>query len=104
MITHKDFESDCKRIAKYIMQQATNTQSEQFEDMMVFGSVVVDVSPALIKAFNANKYKDVPRWEREINKHLKGCSVKYNTLGYHPNWYIKFDIEFDDVDAETDDW
>lgn len=103
MVTHKDFESDCKRIAKYIMQQATNPSSEQFDDMINFGSVIVDVSSTLVKAFNANKYKDVPKWEREINKHLQGCSVRYNTLGY-PNWFIKFDIEFDDVDAEVEDW
>lgn len=100
MIAHKEFESNCKRIAKYIMKQARNPQSEQFEGMIDFGAVIVYVSEKLIGDFNT---VGKAKYEKEINKHLKGCSVKYNTHGY-PNWYIKFDIEFDDVDPEMEDW
>lgn len=100
MIAHKDFESNCKRIAKYIMKQATNTRSEQFATMVDFGVVIVYVSSALIDDFNTTGKK---KYEKEINNNLKGCSVKYQTHGF-PNWFIKFEIEFDDVDPEVEDW
>lgn len=100
MIAHKDFKSNCKRIAKYIMKQSENPQSEQFQDMICFGNVIVDVSANLIDDFNAvGKAKYV----KEINKNLKGCCVKYKNCGFAQR-YIKFDIEFDDNDPETEDW
>ena len=111
MIVHKDFESDCKRIAKDIMRQATDTQSDDFADIISTGSVSIIVSEGLLGTFNAEWLKDSKKrkeetikWEKEINKHLKGCSIKYNTVGYDRGWFIKFDIEFDDVDGETEDW
>ncbi len=100
MIAHKDFTSNCKRIAKYIMKQSGDSLSEQFEDMICYGNVVIDVSANLMDDFNAvGKAKYV----KEINKNLKGCSVEYSECGY-PQRYIKFNIEFDDDDPETEDW
>lgn len=107
MIRHTNFESDCKRIAQYIMKQAKNPSSEQFNDMVDFGQCEVIVSKGLLDAFNVDrddKKKKANKWAKEINKHLKGCSVTYKTVGYGHGWFIIFDIEFDDVDAETEDW
>lgn len=100
MIAHKDYESNSKRIAKYIMKQARNPQSEQFEGMIDFGVVIVHVSEKLIGDFIA---VGKAKYQKEINKHLKGCSVKYDSYSY-AHRCIRFNIEFDDVDPEMEDW
>ena len=97
MISHKNFESDCKRIAGYIMKLARNPLDDQFDDMILFGKVTVDVSISLIDELK----KDRKKWEREINKYLKACCIKIDSVD---EYYIRFNIEFDDVDAETEDW
>ena len=99
-INHTSLESDCKRIAKEIMSIASNPSNEQFDDMISFGKIDIVVSVSLLKAFNTQRKEYI----KEINKSLKGCSVSYNTHGYGHGWFILFNIEFDDVDCETEDW
>lgn len=94
MVIHKEFESNCKRIAKEIMKIASDPSDEQFDDMICFGDVTVDVSKVVITDFKA---VGKAKYEKEINKHLKGCRVKYKTHGYS-DWFIQFDVEFDDDD------
>ena len=97
MIIHTSLESDCKRIAKEIMNaiigkpsDAHTISDDKFE---------VIVSGSLLKAFNSQDKEYI----EEINKNLKGCSVKLDTVGYGHGFYILFKIEFDDVDTETED-
>lgn len=97
MISNINFESNCKRIAKDIQKECNNPSS----DAVCLGRIDVIVSESLIDDFN-NVGKD--KYVKEINKHLKGCQVTYNTHGYGGGWFIVFDVEFDDVDAETEDW
>lgn len=97
MIAHKNFESNCKRIAKAIMKDCDDTTS----DAIFYGVTSVDVSSTLIKDFKRVGAKD---YIKGINKYLKGCSVKHNTTGTYSPWFISFYIEFDDVDPETEDW
>ena len=40
----------------------------------------------------------------EINRHLKGCSVQWDTIGKDERWLLVFYIEFDDPDPEFEDW
>ena len=92
MIKHIDFESDCKRIAKEIQKDANNPTS----DAILLGKTEVIVSESLIKYFNQyRKSSKVHEWEAEINKHLKGCRVKYDTLGYGHGWFLIFYIEYE---------
>lgn len=100
MIKHINFESDCRRIAKEIQEQANDPTS----DAVCLGSVEAIVSQELIHSFFTEKGKHVKEWEKEINKHLKACSIKYKTHGYGHGWFIVFDIEYDDVDGETEEW
>ena len=97
MIAHKNFESNCKRIAKAIMKNCCDPTS----DAILYGVTCVDVSSTLIKDFNRIGVKV---YIKGINKFLKGCSVKHNTIGTYSPWFISFNIEFDDVDPETEDW
>lgn len=72
-------ESDCKRIARYVTEQGGNPQSEQFDDMIDLGRISVDVSKPFFEWFNAEikgNRKMLKKFNGEINKHLKGCSVK----------------------------
>lgn len=100
MIKHIEFTSDCKRIAKDIMKQADDI----YGDAIAYGVVTVEVSLSLVRAFNHDRYAHVNEWEKEINKNLKGCKVTYNDLHKRGLWVITFNIEYDDVDAETEDW
>ena len=48
MLAHKDFESNCKRIARYVMKQASNPASEEFSDMICLGKFLSRlVNPSL---------------------------------------------------------
>lgn len=107
MIIHRDFESNCKRIARYVMKQGGNPQSEQFDDMIDLGRISVDVSKPFFEWFNAEirgNRKMLKKFNAEINKHLKGCSVKWYSIGEYETMYLVFDVEFDDVDPEFEDW
>ena len=101
MVAHRDFESDCKRIAKVIQEEA----NDPIGDAVCFGSVCVDISRKLAcyldKLIRENKKKFNKEFEKEINKHLKGCKVEWNRI---ENNCIFFTIEFDDVDPEFEDW
>lgn len=46
----------------------------------------------------------IKRFNGEINNHLKGCSVKWYSIGEDETMYLVFDVEFDDVDPEFEDW
>ena len=98
MIKHIEFTSDCKRIAKEIMNAIIGKPSDAH--MISDDKFEVIVSVSLLKAFNSQDKEYI----KEINKYLKGCSVKLDTVGYGHGWFILFNIEFDDVDCETEDW
>ena len=104
MIAHKNFESDCKRIAKTIMKIASDPSDDKFDDMICYGKVTVEVSKSVITELNKDRWKHHKEWEKEINHNLKGCSISIDTTGYCGYCYVSFSIEFDDVDAETEDW
>lgn len=91
MIAHRNFESNCKRIAKEIQSECNNPTS----DAICLGSTEVIVSKPLIHDF---KYEGEAKYIDGINKYLKGCKVKFKTLGYGHGWFIIFNVEFD---AET---
>lgn len=90
MITFKDFESNCKRIAKAIMKEARDPMSPA----VLVGIVELDISKNLVFDFNLYKAK----YLKEINKHLKGCSVTFNSLNKSSVYtYIGFNIEFEGI-------
>jgi len=63
MLKNKDFDSNCKRLAKEIINKASNPLDDSF-----YGQADVDVSPLMveeIKRVGKNKYI------REINRNLK---------------------------------
>ncbi len=97
MVAHKDFESNCKRIAKQIMKDCQDPTS----DAIFLGTTSVDVSSSLIDDFNKVGAKS---YIKGINKYLSGCSVTFKTIGTDDNWCLCFNVEFDDVDAEFEDW
>ncbi len=100
MIKHIEFKSDCKRIAKEIQRQANDPTS----DAVCLGSVELIVSGTLLVMFKSDKGKHIKEWVKEINKHLKACKVSYKTHGYDDYCFIIFNVEYDEVDAETEDW
>lgn len=97
MISNVNFESNCKRIAKEIQVECNNPTS----DAVCLGSTEVIVSKSLIHDFNTTGTKN---YISGINKYLKACKVTYKTHGYGHGWFIVFNVEFDDVDAEVEDW
>ena len=105
MVTHKNYESDCRRIAKEIKKQA----SDPTGDTVLFGTAAVTVSESLVECFERiyqqDKKKFKKKLDNEINKYLKGFSAKfkYASVDYGHTVYI-FDVEFDDVDQEFEDW
>ena len=107
MLAHRDFESNCKRIARYVMKQASNPASEEFSDMICLGRFSITVSEPFVKWFNAEIKRDkkmLRKFNGEINRHLKGCSVQWDTIGKDERWLLVFYIEFDDPDPEFEDW
>ena len=104
MIVHRNLESDCKRIAKEIMKIASDPSNDQFDDMICLGKVTVNVSSSLVTVLNEDRWKHRKEWEKEINKNLKGCSVSIDSVGTSGECFICFSVEFDDADAETEDW
>jgi len=104
MIAHKNFESDCKRIAKTIMKIASDPSDDKFDDMICYGKVTVNVSSSLVEELNKDKWKHHKEWQKEINKNLDGCSVSIDSVGTSGECFICLSVEFDDVDAEFEDW
>lgn len=96
MIAHRNFESNCKRIAKHIVKHSIDL------DVLGSGVIVIDVSKSFVDNFNTNKND----YEKEINKLLenKGGKISNGRTGNEEGWILVFNIEFDDVDAETEDW
>jgi hypothetical protein len=96
MIAHKDFESNCKRLAKHIVKHSIDI------DVITSGIIVIDVSKALVDDFNTNR----KGYEKEINKHLenKGGKILNGRTRNEDGWILAFNIEYDEVDAETEDW
>lgn len=101
MITHRNFESDCKRIAKVIQKEA----NDPISDAVYYGKVSVDISEKLAcfldELIEQDKKKFNKTFEKEINRHLKGCKAEWNRID---NNCIHFIVEFDDVDPEFEDW
>jgi len=97
MITHKKFESNCKRLAKYIVKHSIDVE------VVTSGVINIDASKSLVDDFESNKNG----YENEINKYLekKGGKILKGRSNYSYNgWYLTFNIEYDEVDAETEDW
>lgn len=95
MIVHKDFESNCKRIAKAIRRGCTDSE------VLLMGRICLPASTKLIEDFKSVGKK---KYTKEINKHLKGLRVISGKIGFFDKTLLVFDIEFDDVDPETEDW
>ena len=97
MIANIGFESNCKRIAKDIIMQCTD--SGLIFDFENDGYIVVEASSSLADDFKGNKKKYV----KEINKYLekKGAKVfkastEYQNAPCYIGWFLCFDIEFDE--------
>ena len=95
-INHLNFESNCKRLAKHIVKHSIDI------DVVTSGIIVIDVSKALVDDFNTNRNG----YEKEINKHLenKGGKILNGRTRNEEGWILVFNIECDEVDAETEDW
>lgn len=85
MLANKDFESNCKRIAKAIMKKASDLTS---------GTIDVEVSSALFEEYNKDKGKHISNYVKNINKQLKGCVVSHKAVIYCGRWIIQFEIKF----------
>lgn len=97
MISHKNFESNCKRIAKHIVKCSYDLN----DDVMAFGRIVIDVSRPLFDDFEANKKS----YEKEINKHLenKGVKISNGMTSMTEGLSLTFDVDYNDVDPEVED-
>ena len=78
MLANKGFESNCKRIANEIQSECNNPTFD------------VVVSMSLIHDFN---HEGEEKYIKGINKYLKGCKVKFETLGYGHGWFIRFQVD-----------
>lgn len=96
MIVHKNFESNCNRIAKYIVKHSIDVE------VLGSGVIIIDVSKSLVDDFNGKEKE----YEKEINKYLekKGGKILNGRARNEEGWYLAYNIEFDEVDAETEDW
>lgn len=83
MINNVNFQSNCKRIARYIKSNITESE------VVMSGNIFVWVSAQLLDDFNAVGEK---AYEKEVNKHLKDFKAKYVTKGLSRGWYLKFQI------------
>lgn len=99
MVIHRNFESDCKRIAREIMWQLPH------DDFEVYFNAEVAVSEKVVKfmyqIYQKNKRKFNLLLNNEINKHLSYCSatlerVSFNNFGRMP--FFHFYVEIDDED------
>lgn len=87
MITNKSIDSNCKRIAKYIISQ-TKLGSEQFDNIFLCGFCVVIVSSNLKADIINNRHQYI----KNINKQLKGYNVKFDSISSVDN-EITFEIK-----------
>jgi hypothetical protein len=95
MISHKDLESNCKRIAKAIRKGCTDSE------VLLMGRICLTASTKLLEDFKTVGKK---KYIKEINKHLKGLRITSGDIGFFDKSLLVFDIEFDEVDPETEDW
>lgn len=75
MITNKSIDSNSKRIAQYIISQ-TKLGSEQYDNIFLCGFCVVIVSSNLKADIINNRHQYI----KNINKQLKGFSVKFDSI------------------------
>ena len=66
--------------------------------MTPFWVLIIAVSGFAVLGFLGRKFNG------EINRHLKGCSVQWDTKGKDERWLLVFHIELDDPDPEFEDW
>ena len=87
MITHKDLESNCKRIAKYI-------KINSIEPSVVLTSkMTVMTSKALAIDFHNNRRA----YLKVLNKNLKGGKVVDGNIWTNGVcWWIEFHLKFDE--------
>lgn len=86
MITNKSINSNCKRIAQYIISQ-TKLGSEQFDNIFLCGFCVVYISQKLKADIINNRHQYI----KNINKQLEGFSVKFDSISSVEN-EITFEI------------
>lgn len=86
MIIHKDIESNCKRIAKYI------TINSIEPEVVMSQKINMMVSEALVDDFNDKK----KAYLKLINQNMKGGKVIDCNMLYNGNWYLNFSLKFDE--------
>lgn len=86
MITHKDLESNCKRIAKYIKINSIEPS------VVLTEKITLMVSRALAVDFHNNK----KAYCKKINQQLKGGKVIDGNICTSGVWWIEFRLKFDD--------
>ena len=86
MIAHKNTESNCKRIAKYI------TKNSIEPEVVMSQKISVNCSAAVIDDYNLDR-KAYPKM---VNKYLKGGKVIDCNMWYNGNWFLKFSLKFDE--------
>lgn len=95
MIKNIDFESNCKRLVKYINKHSSDI------DVVTSGSISIKVSESLRHEFDDNSKK----YENEINKLIDWGSVSKGITTFDEfGEYLVLDVEYDDVDEEMEDW
>lgn len=86
MIIHKNTESNCKRIAKYITKYSIEPEVVMIEKINMM------VSEALVDDFNDKK----KAYLKLINQNMKGGKVIDCNMWYNGNWYLNFSLKFDE--------
>lgn len=86
MIIHKNTESNCKRIAKYITSNSIEPEVVMSEKINMM------VSEALVDDFNDKK----KAYLKLINQNMKGGKVTNCSFWYNGNWYLNFSLKFDE--------
>ena len=86
MLSNKNLESNCKRIAKYIKVHSIDPE------VVMSGKISMMASEALVDDFNDNK-KD---YLSLINHHMKGGKVLDGSIYTTGYWFLKFKLKFDE--------
>ena len=95
MIKNINFESNCKRLVKYINKHCADV------DVLISGRFVIKVSETLRHEFDDNRKKYV----KEINKLIDWGSISKGIATFDEfGQYLVLDVEYDDIDEEMEDW
>lgn len=94
MVTHKNFESNAKRLAMVLMK-VIKSDGEEWNNLMMSGNCRIQVSSELIKNIKA---KDETKYINEMNKYLKICKVTKIGRMFDGRYFLIFDVDW--IDAE----